>query len=88
MRLGGDCVFAEAKMTYIEFFDKTAAKNICACLTYVPDRVIYIGDNSALMKRHIANYKKVFSDRGHNIEFIFKTASKSATPNALIVKKP
>ncbi len=70
-------------MTYIEFFDKTAAKNICACLTYVPDRVIYIGDNSALMKRHIANYKKVFSDRGHNIEFIFKTASKSNLNSAV-----
>ena len=32
-------------MTYIEFFDKIASENISACLTYTPDRVIYIGDN-------------------------------------------
>ena len=32
-------------MTYIEFFDKIASENICACLTYVPDRVVYIGDS-------------------------------------------
>lgn len=28
-------------MTYIEFFDKIASENISACLTYIPDRVIY-----------------------------------------------
>ena len=64
-------------MTYIEFFDKVASENISACLTYTPDRVIYIGDNAKLMKKHIANYQRVFSDRGQNIEFVFKTISKS-----------
>ena len=64
-------------MTYIEFFDKTASKNIAPCLTYIPERVIYIGDNAKLMKKHIMNYQRVFSERGNNIEFLFKTVSKS-----------
>lgn len=70
-------------MTYIEFFDKIASENISACLTYAPDRVIYIGDNAKLMKKHIANYQRVFSNRGHSIEFLFKTVSKSNLDNAI-----
>lgn len=70
-------------MTYIEFFDKTASENISACLTFVPDRVVYIGDNSKLMKKHIANYERVFSARGQNIEFLFRTVSKSNLDNAV-----
>ena len=72
-------------MTYIEFFDKTAAENISACLTYTPERVIFIGDNLKVMKRHIARYEKVFSDRGENIEFLAKTVSKSNLDNAVEV---
>ncbi len=72
-------------MTYIEFFDKTASENISTCLTHVPDRVIYIGDNSKLMRKHISNYKKVFEGRGQNIEFLFKTISKSNLDNAVEV---
>ena len=70
-------------MTYVEFFDTIASENISACLTCAPDRVIYIGDNSKLMKKHISNYEKVFADRGHNIEFLFKTVSKSNLDNAV-----
>lgn len=72
-------------MTYIEFFDKIASENISACLTYVPNRVIYIGDNAKLIKRHIANYERVFADRGQNIEFLFRTVSKSNLDNAVEV---
>ena len=64
-------------MTYIEFFDKVASENISACLTYTPNRVIYIGDNAKLIKKHIANYKRVFADRGQDIEFLYKIVSKS-----------
>ncbi len=70
-------------MTYIEFFDRTAAKNISACLTYVPDRVIYIGNKAKTIKKHIEKYNRVFSDRGYNIEFLFKTVSKSNLDNAI-----
>jgi hypothetical protein len=64
-------------MTYIEFFDSNATKNVCACLTFTPDRVIYVGDNGKLMKRHISNYQRVFAQRGKYIEFFYKTVSKS-----------
>ncbi len=64
-------------MTYVEFFDKPASENICACLTDIPDRVIYIGDDRKQMERHIANYEKIFSGRGYNIEFSYKSVSKS-----------
>ncbi len=60
-------------MTYVEFFDKTASENISACLSRVPDRVIYIGNNAKLMKKHISDYQKVFEARGYNIEVIFRT---------------
>ncbi len=64
-------------MTYIEFFDKTAAENISACLTFAPERVIYIGDDSKLIQQHIANYRRVFLDRGISIEFLYRIVSKS-----------
>ncbi len=64
-------------MTYVEFFDKTASENISSCLTFVPDRVVFIGDNSKMMKKHIANYEKVFAERGYNIEFLYRTVTKS-----------
>ena len=70
-------------MTYIEFFDKIASENISACLTYAPDRVIYIGDNAKMMKRHIENYKSVFAARGHSIEFLYRTFSKTSLENAV-----
>ncbi len=70
-------------MTYIEFFDRIASENISACLTYVPDRVIYIGNDSKVIKRHIANYQKVFLARGYNIEFLYRTVSKSNLDNAV-----
>ena len=64
-------------MTYIEFFDRVAAENISACLTYAPDRVVYIGDDADLIKAHIKNYKKVFSARGYDIDFVCKGITRS-----------
>ena len=63
-------------MTYIEFFDRAAPKNIITCLTQVPDRVVLIGDDNQ-MSKYIENYKRVFADRGHHIEFIIKNSSKN-----------
>ena len=48
-------------MTYIEFFDKQSSENISACLTYAPDRVIYIGDNSTMRKRKKYSIRKMRS---------------------------
>lgn len=72
-------------MTYIEFFDKTASENVCACLTHIPDRVIYLGNNAKLMQKHIANYERVFFARGFEIEFQYKSVSYSKIENILNV---
>ena len=70
-------------MTYVEFFDRIAAENICVCLTYTPERVIYLDDDSKLMKAHIANYQKVFEARGQTIEFIPMTVSRTNLEKAV-----
>ena len=70
-------------MTDIEFFDRHSTENVSACLTYAPQRVIYIGDNSKLMKRYIARYQRVFADRGQEIEFLCRTVSKSNLDDAV-----
>ena len=70
-------------MTYIEFFDSIASENISACLTYAPERVVYIGDDADLINAHIENYKKVFSARGYNIDFICKNTSRSNLDSAV-----
>lgn len=71
-------------MTYIEFFDKTAIENIIACVSYIPERVIFIGDNSRMMKNHIERYRRVFEGRGYtDLNISFKTVSKSNLDNAV-----
>lgn len=64
-------------MTYIEFFDTSAPENICACLTQAPERVIFIGDSTRLMNKHIARYSGIFQDRGLNIDFSCRSVSKN-----------
>ena len=64
-------------MTFIEFFDKTAAENICACLACVPERVVLLGDKSKLLVRHAERYKSFFADRGFNVEFICKSVNRN-----------
>ncbi|MBE6960791.1 MAG: DUF1887 family protein [Ruminococcaceae bacterium] len=70
-------------MTYIEFFDKTATENVATCLTRVPDRVIFIGDNGNRMRKHIEDYQRVFRARGYQVEMIIKTTSKSNLDRAV-----
>ncbi len=57
-------------MTYIEFFDKNASKNICASIANIPDRVILVGHNSKVLVRHAERYGNIFLKRGYNVEFI------------------
>ncbi len=64
-------------MTYIEFFDRRGVQNICTSLIDPPQRVIFLGDNSKLMNRHIAYYQRVFADRGLDIQFSCRSISKS-----------
>lgn len=64
-------------MTYIEFFDPVSVENIATCLSYMPDRVVLIGDSKPV-KARIAHYQRVFADRGHpEVEFIPKAISKT-----------
>lgn len=72
-------------MTYVEFFDKTSIENIASCLVNPPEKVVFIGDNAKLMKKRIANYEKVFAERGQKIEFFYKTVSKSNLDNAVAI---
>ncbi len=72
-------------MTYIEFFNNVAIENVCACLTNVPKRVIYIGRDTAIIESKIKKYNRVFSDRGHNIEFIPMAVERDNLENAVSV---
>lgn len=64
-------------MTFIEFFDKTSAENICACLACVPERVVLLGDKNKLLLRHAQRYEELFAARGHNVEFICKSVNRN-----------
>lgn len=67
-------------MTFVEFFDKDAVENICACLAHKPDKVIFLGADKKKMEKHIVRYKKVFDERGIDIDF---SVPKSVTKNNL-----
>ena len=72
-------------MTYVEFFDRNATENVCACLSYAPERVIFIGDNAKLMKKHAENYKKVFDGRGYSTEIQVRGVIKNDLDSAVAV---
>lgn len=59
-------------MTYVEFYDHTSIENVCSILTNVPDRVILVGKDKEKIINKIKHYEKVFSNRGYEIEFIYK----------------
>lgn len=62
-------------MTYIEFFDKNATDNICACLTQRPERVVMVGRDGKEMQRSVASLKRVLNGRGLKTEFIIRTVN-------------
>lgn len=63
-------------MTYIEFFDRTASENICACLANAPERVILVGEKKNL-SRSVTVYRKIFLNRDHDVEFICKSINRN-----------
>lgn len=64
-------------MTYIEFFEKEATENLCACLTKAPERVILIGDNRKLMQKHVERYKTILKARGQEVEFLCRNVNRN-----------
>ena len=70
-------------MTYIEFFDPVSVENVATCLSFMPDRVIIIGDSKPINAR-IKHYKRVFAKRGHEeVEFIPKAISRTNLDTAV-----
>lgn len=66
-------------MTYIEFFDKNAADNICACLTKTPERVVLVGNDIKKLSAGSKIYDTLLRARGQKTEFI----TWSISPNNL-----
>ncbi len=64
-------------MTYIEFFDKTATENICACLTRLPERVVFVGRDKKQMERFAEICKAILSGRGQKTEFVIRAISRN-----------
>ncbi len=65
-------------MTVIEFFDReSAVENIASALLCSPEKVVFIGGNSRLMKRRAENYKSVIESRGLKVDFQFKSVSRN-----------
>ncbi len=63
-------------MTYIEFFDKEDSENVCSCLSYIPNRVIFVGSDSDVMQRSISRYEAMFEKRGISVDFSCRTVQK------------
>ncbi len=72
-------------MTYIEFYDKNLAENICACLKTVPERVFLIGDDLKKLKAHSKNCEKVFEGRGKKVKYICKSVNKNNLQSIVFV---
>ena len=64
-------------MTYVEFFDKNVAENICTCLSQMPKRVVLIGDKYEQLVKHASRYREVFFKRGFDVEFVCRTVNKN-----------
>ncbi|MBO7215562.1 MAG: DUF1887 family protein [Clostridia bacterium] len=64
-------------MTFIEFFDKTCVENICACLSAIPERVIFLGDKKKELDAHATRYEKLFAERGQTVDFICKSVNRN-----------
>ncbi len=65
------------KMTYVEFFEKSSVVNVCSCLTNAPERVIFIGPDVKVMQKYMGYYRKIFSQRGYDIELICRGVNKN-----------
>ena len=57
-------------MTFVEFFDKSSIENVCTCLLKVPDRIVLMSNDLDVVNKYITHYKKVFADRGYDIEIL------------------
>ena len=56
-------------MTYIEFYDQDAVKNILSCLSSKPDKVILVGNKTKQLKKQAEIYRDFFMNRWMDIDF-------------------
>lgn len=64
-------------MTYVEFYDAVSLENIATCLTYMPDRVVLVGDAKQVETRKPL-YERLLAERGHGeVEIISKSMPKT-----------
>ena len=56
-------------MTYIEFYDNDAVKNILSCLSAKPDKVILVGNKTKQLKKQAEIYRDFFMNRWIDIDF-------------------
>lgn len=59
-------------MTYIEFFDENIVDNFCACLSKIPEKVIFVGDDKNRIERYTRRFEQVLSERGLSVAFEVK----------------
>lgn len=64
-------------MTYIEFFSKTVAENLCAPLIDPPERVILIGDKRKELELHAERYRRLFAARGQTVCFETRSVNRN-----------
>lgn len=63
-------------MTFIEFYDNDAVKNILSCLSSKPDKVILIGYKSKQLKKQAEIYRDFFLKRWIDIDFQYMKINK------------
>lgn len=64
-------------MTYIEFYDNDAIKNILSCLSAKPDKVILVGYNTRQLKKQTEIYREFFMNRWMDIDFQYLKINKN-----------
>ena len=70
-------------MTYIEFFDPEATKNLSACMLYKPERVVFVGHDEEVMDRCTQRYEAMFADRKTPIRFLYRYVEENDLPGAV-----
>ncbi len=72
-------------MTYIEFFDREAAENLCAALLDRPEHIVFLGDSRKRLEHHAALYRDIFARRGYAPRITCRTVNKNKVEDILAV---
>ena len=58
--------------TLIELFDECQLENIISGLSFVPQKIIFVGFNSVMTKKRIEDMEGLFASKGVKIEFSYE----------------